>query len=72
LLNRVMQKCISLALAGGADALDAEVALEAVAALGLAQEEPAPFSLNDGRVDVAAARDSNRSHRLFAGPRRMM
>ncbi|CAN5491935.1 hypothetical protein BH10PLA2_BH10PLA2_08180 [soil metagenome] len=72
LLNRTMQKALSLAVAGGADVLDAEVALEAVAALGLAQEEPVPFGLNDGQVDVASARDVNRSHRLFAGPRRII
>jgi hypothetical protein len=48
--------------------VDAEVVLEAVAALGLVQEEPAPFTMNEARGDVGAGR----SHRLFAGPRRLV
>jgi type II secretory pathway predicted ATPase ExeA len=74
LLNRAMHKALSLAQTGGADVLDAEAVLEAVAALGLVQEEAAPFAgCEEGeRTEVHPARDGSRGHRLFAGPRRIV
>ncbi len=68
LLNRAMQKSLSLAVAGGAEAVDAEVVLEALAVLGLVQDEQTPFTMNEIRSEAG----SGRSHRLFAGPRRLV
>jgi type II secretory pathway predicted ATPase ExeA len=74
LLNRVMHKALGVALAAGADVLDAEAVLEAVAALGIVQEEATAFAGGEERERTEAnpARDSSRGHRLFAGPRRIM
>ena len=68
LLNRAMQKALSITLSAGSEALDAEVALEAIAALGLVQDEQTPFTLSEVRSEAAASR----GHRLFAGPRRIV
>jgi general secretion pathway protein A len=73
LLNRLMLKSLNLAQAAGADVLDAEAALEALAQLGLAQEEAAfADGEEQGRPEAHPARDSGRGHRLFAGPRRIL
>lgn len=72
LLNRAMRKALSLAQAGGALVLDAEAVLEALSALGMVQDETAEFEGNGTheRTEMQPARDGNRAHRLFAGPRR--
>ncbi len=74
ILNRAMFKALSLAQAAGADVLDAEAVLEAIATLGLVQEEATPFAEGEERErpEAQAARDSSRGHRLFAGPRRLL
>ncbi len=74
LLNRAMQKALHLAAAAGGDQLDAEAALEALAALGLAQEDAGSFGESEAaeRVDLQAAKEGNRGHRLFASSRRVI
>jgi hypothetical protein len=73
LLNRAMHKASSLARTGEVEVLDAEVILESVTVLGLAQDETGEFASDDARerIDPQRARDGGRGHRLFAGPRRI-
>jgi general secretion pathway protein A len=68
LLNRAMLKSLQLASLAGAETLDAEAALEALAGLGLSPDEQAPLTMNAVRAEAAASR----GHRLFAGPRRLV
>ncbi len=74
ILNRAIFKSLSLAQAAGADVLDAEAVLEAIAALGLVQEEATPLTegLERERSESHPGRDTGRGHRLFAGPRRLL
>jgi type II secretory pathway predicted ATPase ExeA len=73
LLNRALYKALSLARAAEAPVLDAEAVLEALAALGLAQEETTEFEAGtaDEESETPRPRDGSRGHRLFAGPRRI-
>ena len=72
LLNRATHKAVNVALAAGADVLDAEAVLEAIEALGLVQEEAAPPGEGDlhEESEPTTNRDGSRGHRLFAGSRR--
>lgn len=73
LLNRAMHKALSVARSGEVEVLDAEAVLEAVAILGLAQEDSAEFASEEApeRTERQSTRDGGRGHRLFASPRRI-
>jgi type II secretory pathway predicted ATPase ExeA len=72
LLNRATHKAVVLAADAEMKQIDAEVALEAVTALGLTLTEELESDLDteEPASEESPAREGSRAHRLFAAPKR--